>query len=121
MGALANTDPTNTTVEQPPSDVTHIRSDDDLDAFLRLTEAKLIKLLIILHKLNGPNTPPPAGTNVSKYYFLKGRFDGPKYYTDEVEDSEAEVSKRAGGKKGVPRKDHMFEERLEVIRRRIRR
>ena len=121
QGALANSDPNDGALEKTPSDVTHIRSDDDLDAFLRLTEAKPIKLLIILHKTNGPNTPPPAGTNASKYYFQKGRFDGPEYYADEVEDSEAEVSKRAGGKKGVPRKDHTFEERLEVIRRRIRR
>ena len=37
-----------------------------------------------------------------------------------MEDSEAEVSKRAGGKKSVPCKDHTFEERLKVIRRRIR-
>ena len=35
---------------------------------------------------------------MSKYYFLKGRFDGPEYYADEVEDSEAEVSKRLRGK-----------------------
>ena len=58
LGALTNTDPTKTTVEQPPSDVTHICYNDDLDAFLRLTKAKPIKLQIILHKLKGPNTPP---------------------------------------------------------------
>ena len=40
---------------------------------------------------------------------------------DDVEDSEAEVANRAGsGRRGVPRKDNKFEERLEDIRRRIR-
>ena len=56
----------------------------------------------------GLTPPPPAGSNVSKYYFLKWRLDGPEYCADEVEDSEAEVSTRAVGKKGIPRKDHMF-------------
>ena len=41
---------------------------------------------------------------------------------DDVEDSEEEVANRAGsGRRGVPRKDNKFEERLEDIRRRIRR
>ena len=49
-----------------------------------------------------------------------GRFDGPEYYLDDLEDSEEEVMKRAGGgKRRVPRKDHKFEERIQDIRRRI--
>ena len=34
---------------KPPTDTSHIRSDEDLDAFLGLTEAKPIKILAILH------------------------------------------------------------------------
>ena len=41
---------------------------------------------------------------------------------DDVEDSEEEVANRAGsGRRGAPRKDNKFEERLEDIRRLIRR
>ncbi|RPB22309.1 hypothetical protein L211DRAFT_850629 [Terfezia boudieri ATCC MYA-4762] len=102
---------------------THIQSDDELDAFLRLTEARLIKLLIVLHRDPAvrANSPPPAGCNANTYYFNLGRFDGPEYYMDEIEDSEEEVTKRTGGRRGVPRKDHKFEESLEACRRRIRR
>ena len=92
--------------------MTHIRSDEDLDAFLHLTEAKPIKLLIVLQKLttDGVNTPPPAGSNANTYFFNLGRFDGPEYYVYDIEDSEEEIANRAvGGKKGVPRKDHKFE------------
>ena len=55
------------------------------------------------------------------YYFKPGRFDGLEYYDDHLEDSGEEIMKRVGGKRGVPRKDHKFEERLNDIRRRIRR
>lgn len=104
-----------------PSDTSRIQSDEGLDAFLRLTEAKPIKLLIILHRQPGGGANTPVAGAPPNYYFAPGRFDGPEYYIDEMEDSEEEISKRAGGKKGVPRKDHKFEERLEDIRRRIRR
>jgi len=110
-------------VNDTPADATHIRSYDELDTFLRLTEAKPIKKLVILHRKRGTraNSALPAGGNLQKYYFDLKHFDGPEYYVDEVEDSDEELGKRAGGKKGVPRKDHKFEETLEDIRRRIRR
>lgn len=120
IGALANAGPMTGGM---PSDVTHIRSDEDLNAFLQLTEAKPIKLLVTLHKrqADGENTPPPEESNVGTYYFDLRRFDGREYYMDELEDSEEEVGKRAGGKRGFPRKDEKFEEGLSEIRRRIRR
>ena len=121
MGALS--DPAaDTGVNQKPGRTTRIRSDDELDAFLRMTQAKPIKLLIILHKKpeDGNNTPPPQGMNAT-YYFKPGRFDGPEYYDDPLEDSGEEITKRVGGKRGVPRKDHKFEDRLNDIRRRIQR
>ena len=63
IGALDNSDPKNNPLA--PADTSNIISDNDLDAFLRLTEAKSIKLLVILHKLAGPNspTPPRSGPN----------------------------------------------------------
>ena len=107
---------------KPPTDTSQNRSDEDLDAFLRLAEAKPIKMLAILHKLAADegSTPPPTGA--INYYFPLGRFDGSEYYMDDVEDSEEEVANRAGsGRRGVPQKDNKFEERLEDIRRGIRR
>ena len=70
---------------------------------------------------DGPNTPPPPGTNANTFYFPLGRFDGAEYYVDSLDDSDAEVRGRVGGKRGVPQVDHKFDERLEDIRRRIRR
>ena len=107
IGALANPVPDAAGVippEQVPSDVTDNRSDEDLDAFLRLTEAKPIKFLIMLHQLaaDGVNTPPPAGSNANTYYVNLGKFDGPEYYVDDVEDSEKEIANRAGGEEGSP-------------------
>ena len=49
IGALEN--PPAADASKPPTDTSHIRSTEDLDAFLRLTEAKPIKILAILHKL----------------------------------------------------------------------
>jgi len=77
---------------------------------------------VILHSGAGRvNTPTPTGANKKTYYFKVGRFDGPEYYVDLVEDSDEEVGKRAGGKRGIPRKDHKFEELLEDVRRLVRR
>ena len=120
IGALTNSQPGE---GGAPSDVTHLRSDEDLNAFLQLTQVKPIKLLVILHKkqVDGANTPPPENTNKKTYYFDHRRFDGREYYVDEVEDSEEEIRKRAGGKRGYPRKDGKFEEGLSDLRRRIRR
>ena len=119
IGALEN--PPAANASKPSTDTSHIRSDEDLDAFLLLTEAKPIKILAILHKLaaDGGSTPPPTGA--TNYYFPLGRFDGPEYYMDDVEDSEEEVANRAGsGRRGVPRKDNKFQGRLKDIRIRIR-
>ena len=59
ISALANPQPDNAgfvLLKQTQLDTIHIRSDKDLDAFLRLTDAKPIKLFIILHRLmqDGP-------------------------------------------------------------------
>ena len=53
--ALDNANPNN----NPPAsaDTSNITSNNDLDAFLRHTGVKPIKLLVILHKLVGPNSP----------------------------------------------------------------
>ncbi|KAF8426777.1 hypothetical protein BGX38DRAFT_1301530 [Terfezia claveryi] len=104
IGSLEDPDPVAGDPLMIPPQTTHIRSDDELDAFLRLTEARPIKLLIVLHRDPAvrANSPPPAVCNVSMYYFNLGRFDGPEYYMDEIEDSEEEVARRTGGRRGVP-------------------
>ena len=63
-------------------------------------ESKPIELLVILHRLaaDGANTLPAVGSNANTYYFRLGRFDGPKYYADKLEDSEEEIANRAGGR-----------------------
>ena len=70
IGELEN--PPAADASKPPTDTSHIRSDEDLDAFLRLTEAKPIKILAMLHKLavDGGSTPPPTGA--TNYYFPLG-------------------------------------------------
>ena len=120
IGALEDAGENNDAGNHTPADVTHIISDDELDGFLRLTEAKPVKILVILHSGAGRvNTPPPTGANKETYYFKVVRFDGPEYYVDVVEDSDEEVGKRAGGKRGIPRKDCKFEELWEDVRRRV--
>jgi len=123
IGALKNARDEDGDDLKVPADATHIRSDDELFGFLRLTGAVPAKLLIVLYRDPAvrANSAPPARGNPSRYYFNLGRFDGPEYYVDEVEDSGEEVPKRAGGKRGVPHIDHKFEESLEDCRRRIRR
>ncbi|RPB19392.1 hypothetical protein L211DRAFT_853208 [Terfezia boudieri ATCC MYA-4762] len=123
IGSLEDPDPTAGDPLMIPIVTTHIRSDDKLDAFLHLTEARPIKLLIVLYRDPAvrANSPSPAGCNTNTYYFNLGRFDGPEYYIDEIEDSEEEVTRKTRVRRGVPRKDHKFEESLEAYRRRIRR
>ncbi|KAF8423735.1 hypothetical protein BGX38DRAFT_1304784 [Terfezia claveryi] len=122
IGSLEDPDPVASDPLKIPTATTHIRSNDELDAFLRLTEVQPIKLLIVLYRDPAvrANSAPPAGCNANTYYFNLGRFDGPEYYMDEIEDSEEEVTRRIGGRRGVPRKDHKFEESLEACRRQIR-
>ena len=48
-------------------------------------------------------------------------FDGPEYYDDSLEDSGYEITKRVGGKWGVPQKKHQFEDHLNDIRCQIQR
>ncbi|KAF8437826.1 hypothetical protein BGX38DRAFT_1273856 [Terfezia claveryi] len=98
IGLLEDLDPAAGDPLMIPPQTTHIRSDDELDAFLRLIETQPIKLLIVLHRDPAvrANSPPPAVCNASTYYFNLGRFDGPEYYMDEIEDSEEEVTRRTG-------------------------
>jgi len=76
-------------VNLTPADDTHRRSDDELDAFLCLTEAKPIRMLVFLHRKSGTraNSALPAECHLLKYYFNLKQFEGPVYYVDEVEDS----------------------------------
>ena len=93
IGALQNAMPDSQIATW--SDAVHLQSDDDVNTFLRLTEAKPVKLLIILHRNDvGRNTP--LGRDNIEHYFPPSRFDSPEYYIDPAEDSDEEASKRAG-------------------------
>ena len=72
-----------------PTDMMYIRSDYRLDGFSRLTEAKLVKILVILHSGAGRvNNPSSTEVNKETYCFKVGRFNGPEYYLNVVEDSD---------------------------------
>ena len=120
IGALENARPGSETAQ--PSDVAHLRSDDDVDTFLRLTEAKPIKLLIILHrKIALRNTPPPPGEVNDGYYFNPTRFDGPEYHLKKLDDSDEETSQKPRvGMRVWPTKDKTFKARIAYVRRQIR-
>ena len=75
IGALENAGAENDTGDHTPSDVTHMRSDDELDGFLHLTEAKPVEILVVLHSAVGrANSSPSAGANKDNYYFKLGKF-----------------------------------------------
>ena len=78
---------------------------------------------MILHtkQLDGENIPLAENTNGKTYYFDPGRFDGREYYVYEIEDTDEEIKKRAGGERGYPKRVEKFEEGLSDMRRQIRR
>ena len=91
-----------------------------LDCFKKVRESNNKRKRAIAQEEIAAEAPPPRGMNAT-YYFKPGRFDIPEYYDDPLEDSRKEITKRVGGKRRVPRKDHKFEDRLNDIRRRIQR
>ncbi len=112
----------------PPADWLRLTTDEEVDGFLRLTGAKPIRLLVCLHRdpraiPREPDTPPPEEVpHPGKFYFSADMFDKDEWEQDLVEDSDAESRKRAGlGARRVPKADHRFEDRIEEVRRRIRR
>lgn len=114
QGALADLDNANPGI---PEDYTILKTDAEVDAFLKLTAAQPIRLLLIMHRNDGTrDTPGPEP------YFAEDQFDPPEMYDDPCEDSDALVRNAAGvAKRRLPTKDHTFEERKGRIRRRIRR
>lgn len=103
--------------KQTLSDPTHIRCDQDLYAFLHLMDTKPIMVLMNPHRLaqDVHNIPALADAIAGTLYFPFGNFNGPKYYVDSVQYSNAIVQRRVGVKTGVSLEDHKFKERLEDI------
>jgi len=102
--------------------VIHIKSDDKLNSFMQLTEAKPVKITMILYctMANKPNTLPLRRVNAKACYYSVGRFDGPKYYVDPVGDSNKDVRRRASSRRGVLRKDHILDKVLKAIKYQLR-
>jgi len=110
-GDLADPDPVNPTF---PADATSLGADGDVSAFLRLTTAKSIRLLIVLHEQGQANIAPG--------YFSLNRFDPPVRYDEHDEDSDAVVRNAAGvRKRRRPNADHTFEQRIYELRYREKR
>ena len=104
-----------------PTDWVRLEQDSEVAAFLRITRAKPIRILIILARdpINEvPDTPLIGGQT----YFPADRFDPPEEYDDPCEDSDALMRNRLGlAKRRMPTVDHAFEERKRLIRKRIKR
>jgi len=102
-----------------PADWTSLRSDEEVIAFLRMTNTKPIRLLIVLHR-------PPSATLVSSIptgleaWFLVDKFEPPLEYDDPIEDSDAVVQNIVRvGRRRTPTKNHTFEERKYKLREQI--
>ena len=100
-----------------PADWSCLNSDEEVKAFLQMTKAEPVRLLVILHRSTGANTPP-----LSSSYFALNKFQPLEEYNDPAEDSDAlrRDAARVGWQR-MPLKDHTFEERKLAIRRRIAR
>jgi len=78
-------------------------ADGEMSAFLRLTTAKPIRLLIVLHE--------QGQANIAPCYFSLDRFDSPVRYDKHDEDSDAVVRNAAGVRQRcLPNADHTFEQ-----------
>ena len=116
LGALEDPTAANPSI---PADWTSLKTDAEVAAFLKMTYANPIRLLLVLHHNDArPDTPlPDAGDK----YFPEDHFT-PEMYDDPCEDSDAIVRNAAGvAARRMPTKDHTFEERKYRIRKRIRR
>ena len=114
------------TLEDPPAgnsvaaDWTKMQTDAEVYAFLRITKANPIRLLLVLHRNDGTPDTPIAG--VSNPYFAPDRFEPAKVYDDPAEDCDALVRNHAGvASRRMPTKDHTYEERKYKIHKRIQR
>jgi len=87
--ALADPDPANLTF---PADATSLSADGEVSAFQRLTTAKPIRLLIMLHE--------GEQANVAPQYFSLDRFYLPVRYDELDEDSDAIVWNAVGVRQG---------------------
>jgi len=109
-----------TPVNQPAS-WTSLRSEEEVIAFLRMTNAEPIRLLIVFHRPPGaaPVSPIPTGLEA---WFPVDKFKPPLEYNDPIEDSDVVVRNITGvGRRRMPIKDHTFEERKYTLRERIAR
>ena len=68
-----------------PADWSYLNSNKEVKAFLRMTKAEPVKLLVILYRSTRVNTPPLTSSS----YFALNKFQPPKQYDDPAEDSDA--------------------------------
>ncbi|KAF8435612.1 hypothetical protein BGX38DRAFT_1145581 [Terfezia claveryi] len=101
-----------------PADYTSLNFDVQVRAFLRITQAKLVRIFVLLHSVPiRANTSPPIG---AKPYFDLDKFDPLNEYDDFAEDSDANVSNIAGvHQHHMPTRDHTFEQQKHELHTRV--
>jgi len=104
-----------------PADWTSLQSDEEVVAVLRITNAKPICLLIVLHRSPSaaPVSPIPTGLEA---WFSVDKFKPPLEYDDPIENSDAIVWNIVGvGRRRISTKDYTFEEQKYKLWERIAR
>ena len=117
FGALENP-----TRHNPIPDATRLQSDEEVEAFFDLTNAKPIRFQVVLRRdpeavpLREDTPPPDDGE-----YFPEDFLNAAEEYNDPAEDSDALCRNLAGySKRTMPRKDEAFEQRKMDARRRLK-
>ncbi|KAF8415920.1 hypothetical protein EV426DRAFT_706044 [Tirmania nivea] len=107
LRALEDPSPLNPTF---PADHTSLNSDAEVTAFLRISKANPVRIMVVLYALDGRENSLPLHSTAA--FFAQDRFDPPNEYDDPAEDSDALVRVSAGVRKcRMPTKDHTFEQR----------
>ena len=92
-----------------PADATSLAADGEVLAFLHLTTAKPIQILIVLLEAGHANIAPD--------HFSLDRFDPSVRYADHEEGSDAMVQNPAGmSQRRLPNADHTAEQRIHELR-----
>jgi len=108
----------NPTQASPVPDTTHLKSDEEVEAFFDITNSKPIRLQVVLRRdpMADPQREESAPLD-NGAYFPADFLDAAEQYDDPAEDSDAFRQNLAGyAKRGMPRKDEAFEDRKMAAR-----
>ena len=101
-----------------PAGFASLRTDTEMEAFLKMTMANPIHLLFVLHWNDG--TPDTPCLNPAHKYLPTDKFDPPQIYDKYAGDTDAIIGDQAGvGQRRMPTTDNTFEESKYKIRKHI--